>query len=100
MGNFFDYIQKLISKVNKYWLTIIIFLVVTFFVGDSTIMHRISYDQKISQLGNEIEQITKDKEDKLKKLESLQSDSETLERYAREEFQMTAPNEELFIIVD
>jgi Septum formation initiator len=100
MGNFLNKIQKLISKVNKYWLTLAIFLIITFFIGDSTIMHRISYDQQIDQLESQIEEITKAKEANLEKLKALQSDNETLERFAREEFQMTKPDEELFIIVD
>ena len=100
MRNFLNKIQKLISKVNKYWLTLVIFLVITFFIGDSTIMHRISYDQQIDQLERRIEQVTKEKESNLEKLKALQSDNETLERFAREEFHMTKPDEELFIIVD
>lgn len=100
MRNFFNKILNLISKVNKYWLTIIIFLVITFFIGDSTIMHRLSYDQQINQLENEIDHLSKEKEQNLKKLEALQSDNETLERFAREEFQMTKPGEDLFLIVE
>ncbi|MDL2322525.1 septum formation initiator family protein [Bacteroidales bacterium OttesenSCG-928-A17] len=100
MRNFFDKIQRLLSKVNKYWLTVIIFLVITFFIGDSTIMHRISYDRQIIDLENQIDQISREREGNLEKLESLQSDNETLERFAREEFQMTKPNEELFLIVE
>ena len=100
MENLLDKIHRLVSKVNKYWLVVIIFLVITFFIGDSTIMHRISYDKQINQLETQIEQLTIEKEQNLEKLKSLQSDNETLERFAREEFRMTKPNEELFIIVD
>jgi Septum formation initiator len=100
MENFVNKTRELTSKVNKYWLTLIIFLVITFFIGDSTIMHRISYSRQIKQLEKEIEQVSKEKDLNQEKLEALQSDNETLERFAREELQMTRPNEELFIIID
>lgn len=100
MGNLGENIKKILGKVNKYWLTVIIFAIVTFFVGDSTIMHRVSYDRQINQLEKEIEQITQEKEKNLEKLRALESNNETLERFAREEYYMTKPNEEVFIIVD
>jgi Septum formation initiator len=100
MENLILKIRALLSGVNKYWLTIAIFLIITFFIGDSTIMHRISYNQRINQLKVEIDRTSKEKEKNLERLEKLQSDNETLERFAREEFHMTKPNEELFIIVD
>ena len=93
-------LKKYGSRVNKYWLTVIIFVVVTFFIGDSTIMHRVSYDRQINQLENEIDFYTQEKEKDLEKLKALESDNETLEQFAREEYRMTKDNEELFIIVD
>jgi len=56
--------------------------------------------RQISQLEKEIEQVSKEKELNQEKLKALQSDNETLERFAREELRMTKPNEELFIIID
>lgn len=100
MRKIFSKIQDTLSKVNKYWLTVIVFVVITFFIGDSTIMHRISYDQQIVDLENQISQMSRKKEENTEKLKALKSDNETLERFAREEFQMTKPNEELFLIVE
>ena len=100
MENLIQKVRAFLSGVNKYWLTVVIFLTLTFFIGDSTIMHRISYNQQINQLKKEIDRTSEEKDRNLEKLQKLQSDNETLERFAREEFQMTKPNEELFIIVD
>ncbi len=96
-----DWLYKIDIKhipVNKYYVTIIIFLVVTFCIGDSTLKKRYSYNQEINRLQNEIEYYKKLKADNTEKLNSLKSDDESLERYAREQFHMTKPDEDLFII--
>jgi len=93
-----SFLRKFFSKVNKYILTGAIFLVITFFVGDSTIFHRYRYGKQITELKNEIAKCEKEKEENEKKLKALKSDSDSLERFAREKYLMTKPNEELFII--
>ena len=86
------------SHLNKYWITIILFVILTFFVGESKIFNRISYDQQINQLEQDIDYYTQQKEENLKKIETLQSDNESLEKLAREQYQMTKSDEEVFII--
>jgi len=86
------------KKVNKYVVTLLIFAIVTFFVGDSTILRRIAYDKQINQLKSEIDFYTKEKEKNLEKLNAIKTSDESLEKYAREQYLMTKPNEELFII--
>lgn len=100
MENFLFKLKAYLGKVNKYWLTGALFVVLTFFIGDSTIMHRFSYDKQIDQLEKDIDFYTREKEKNLEKLNALQSDNETLERFAREEYRMAGENEELFIIVE
>jgi len=92
-------IPKITNRINKYYLTAGIFFVLTFCIGDSTLYKRYLYDKKISELEKEIETYQKEKETNEAKLKALYSDDESLERFAREEFLMTKPNEELFIIV-
>jgi cell division protein FtsB len=91
-------IFRIYKKVNKYWLATIFFVVVTFFMGDSTLSKRISYDREISRLKKEIEYYTKQKEETQQKLDALQSDNESLEKWAREQYQMVKCNEDLYII--
>ncbi|MCL2651058.1 MAG: septum formation initiator family protein [Candidatus Azobacteroides sp.] len=93
-----DFIKSIPSKVNKYVLTGIIFLIVTFLIGDSTIRQRYEYDRQISELENEIAKCRKDSAENMQKLEALKSDNESLERFAREKYLMTKPGEELFVI--
>ncbi len=97
-----DWLRKIDLKsipINKYYVTIFIFLIVTFFIGDSTVKKRYAYNQEINRLQDEIEYYKKLKEENSEKLNSLKSDDESLERYAREQFHMTKPNEDLFIII-
>jgi cell division protein FtsB len=90
---------RILRKINKYGVAAIFFFVITFVVGDSTLSKRISYDQEISRLKQEIEYYTSLKEEKQQKLDALQSDNESLEKWAREQYQMVKPNEDLYIIV-
>ncbi|MDR1633312.1 MAG: septum formation initiator family protein [Dysgonamonadaceae bacterium] len=98
MANWIEILEKYRQKLNKYWVTVIVFAVLTFFTGDSTILKRISYTQQINDLESEIEYYTKEKEKNLEKLNAIKSNEESLEKYAREQYLMTKPDEELFII--
>jgi len=98
MKNWIEIFEKYRQKVNKYWIAVIIFVILMFFVGDSTILRRIAYDKQIRQLRSEIDYYTKEKEKNLEKLNAIKSSDESLEKYAREQYQMTKPDEELFII--
>lgn len=101
MSNRFNNIFKWIrSKLNKYWIACIIFIVITFLMGDSTVFKQIAYNQQINHLKSEIEFYTKKKEENSQKLKALHSNDKDLEKLVREQYLMTKPNEELFIIVE
>ncbi|MDR0681075.1 MAG: septum formation initiator family protein [Dysgonamonadaceae bacterium] len=86
------------NKLNKYWVTAIIFILVSFFMSENSIFKGFSYRWQIHQLKEDIEYHTKQKEENLQKLNALRSDNESLEKLAREQYRMVKPNEELFII--
>ncbi len=100
MKKLIDIFNKYRCKINKYWFAFIVFFIITFFIGDSTLQNRYVYDLKINQLEKDIELYRKQKEENLEKLKALHSDNESLEKFAREQFQMTKPDEELFIITE
>lgn len=95
-----DFFNKYKHKVNKYHVTIVVFLVVTFFVGDNTLLDGIHYRMKINTLQHDIALMKKENEEKLNQLNALQGDKESLEKFAREQYLMTKPDEELFLIVE
>ncbi|GHT03174.1 hypothetical protein AGMMS49525_07820 [Bacteroidia bacterium] len=86
------------TKVNKYWVAVGVFLLLLLFFNENTLFKNISYHHQIEQLKAEIIFYTAEKEAYLKKLETLNSDKETLEKIAREQYRMVKPDEELFII--
>ena len=100
MKKWLDFFNKHKNKVNKYQITIIIFLVVTFFVGDNTFLDGIRYEMRIKSLQNEVESLKAENEKKLQRLNTLKGDNESLEKFAREQFLMTKAGEDLFLIVE
>ncbi|MCC8145577.1 MAG: septum formation initiator family protein [Bacteroidales bacterium] len=100
MGKAIEIFHFIKSRLNKYWIAVIFFVIITFFVGESTIAKRFSYNRQIKQLESEIEYYTKQKDENEQKLKDLHSDNESLEKLAREQYQMTKENEELFLIKD
>ena len=92
--------NQYLARLNKYWLVIIIFLIITFVIGDSNIYKRHLYDEKIQTLENEIKYYQKEIEINRKKLDDLHTSRERLERFAREEYFMKKSNEDVFIILD
>ena len=86
------------SKLNKYWIAIIAGLVLTFLVGEYNIFNRISYNYQITQLRSQIEDYTRKNEENRQKMKELNSDNETLEKLAREQYNMVKPDEDLYII--
>ncbi len=100
MSRIKEFYKKYISKINIYWLTIIVFLIVTFTLGDSSLYKRYMYDEKIRSLEKEIKNYQDEIEINTKKLNDLHTDKEGLERFAREEYLMKKSNEDIYIITD
>jgi cell division protein FtsB len=100
MKKWTDFFNKYKTKVNKYQFTILVFLGVTFFIGDNTLLDGIHYTKRINDLQKEVETLKKANENTLQRLNALQSDEESLEKFAREQFLMTKSDEELFLIVE
>ena len=75
-----------------------VFFALTFVMGDSSLYKRYTYDEKIRSLEKEIKHYQKEIEINSKKLNDLHTDKEGLERFAREEYFMKKPNEDVYII--
>lgn len=98
MSRLKDFYRKYITKINPYWLVTLIFIALTCTVGDSNLYMRFKYDEKINSLEREIKEYKKEIEINSKKLNSLRTDKEGLERFAREEYFMKKENEDVYII--
>ena len=95
VGEIFQFVK---SKLNKYWITGIAGLALIFLVGEYNIFYRISYNYQITQLRSQIEDYTRKNEENRQKMKELSSDNESLEKLAREQYQMVKPDEDLYII--
>ncbi len=100
MSRIKDFYNKYLSRINAYWLVTIVFFAMTFVMGDSSLYKRYTYDEKIRSLEKEIKHYQKEIEINSKKLNDLHTDKEGLERFAREEYFMKKPNEDVYIIKD
>ena len=98
MSRIKDFYNKYLSRINAYWLVTIVFFALTFVMGDSSLYKRYTYDEKIRSLEKEIKHYQKEIEINSKKLNDLHTDTEGLERFAREEYFMKKPNEDVYII--
>ena len=96
MNSFGRKIKLLLT--NKYIVTLLAFGVyITFFDGNSLI-DRMHTRRKIADLQKEIAFYKQNIATDQAKLEALNSSLENLETFAREEYLMHKPNEEIFII--
>ena len=93
-----EFYKKYLAGLNKYWLVTIVFLSVTFLIGDSNLYNRYKYDEKIRSLESEISRYKKEIEENKKKIQELQTDKLGLERVAREEYLMKKEDEDIYII--
>lgn len=85
---------------NKYTLSIILFFSWIFFFDQNNLIDRVDNIQRLHQLEKDrvyyIEKINEDTE----RLKELKSNSSNLEKFAREQYLMKKPNEDIFIIVE
>lgn len=85
---------------NKYVIVVLIFLLWILFFDENNIMAHRKNKQRLKALKEQCvyyrEKIEADKQ----KMEELRSGTRSLEKYARENFYMTKPGEELFLIVE
>ena len=99
MANIFQVFRnRYPSKKKVRWLVAIVFLIITFTIGDSNIFMRTKYDEQIRSLEREILRYREEAEDNRRRLVELRSNDDDLERFAREEYLMKKPDEDLFII--
>ena len=84
--------------INKYTITLVIFAIIIIFFDSNSLIDRYKAYREKQELKKEIaeykEQIKKDQEF----LDAIQSDTEALEKFAREEYKMKGENEDVYII--
>ncbi len=84
---------------NKYILTILVFLVWIILLDPNNLISRVRGIRTRNRLEQEKEYYMARIEEDRRKLTELRTSNENLEKYAREQYRMKRPDEDLFIIV-
>ena len=84
----------------KYVVALAIFVGTIGFVGESSIVNRISQQREISRLKGEINEYNRKFNQDKKTLDALKNDPEALKEVARSRYFMKTDNEDIFIVED
>jgi cell division protein DivIC len=85
---------------NKYFIASLLFLVWIVFFDENSFISHAENKRRLHELNNHKEYyLKKIKEDK-QKMEELHAGKNELEKFAREQFYMSKPDEDLFIVVE
>jgi cell division protein DivIC len=84
---------------NKYFLTIIIFVVWVFLLDSNNLIARYKDMRELHKLKIDREYYIKRIEEDRLKLHELKTDNHNLEKFAREQYHMKKPDEDLYIIL-
>jgi cell division protein DivIC len=95
---------KIIDKIppafrNKYILTIIIFVIWIILFDSNNLISRFKELSELHKLKKDREYFSKRIEADRKKLYELKTDNDNLEKFAREQYRMKKPDEDLYIIM-
>lgn len=85
---------------NKYILTISVFAVWMLFFDQNNLVDRIKMTSEIRQLEADREYYQGEIQKDSTRLNELTTNKENLEKYAREQFLMKKPNEDVFVVIE
>jgi len=95
---------KILEKIppafrNRYFLTVIIFIIWLSLFDSNNLIARFKDLRELHKLRKDREYFTDRIETDRKKLHELKTDNENLEKFAREQYRMKKPDEDLYIIL-
>ncbi len=85
---------------NKYVLTILVFGIWVFFFDQNNLLTRISDVKALRRLEEEKLYYQQKIKDDQQRLRELKTDNANLEKFAREQYRMKKPNEDIFVIIE
>lgn len=94
---FFDKLPPVFR--NKYLLTLIIFIIWIILLDSNNLIARYKELKNLKKLKADREYYTKRIEEDKRKLKELKTDNQNLEKFAREQYRMKKPEEDLYIIL-
>jgi len=96
----FKFIEKIPAIFrNKYLLTVIIFIVWLLLFDSNNLIGRYKEMKELNKMKSDREYYIKKIEVDKRKLYELKTDNHNLEKFAREQYRMKRPDEDLYIIL-
>ena len=96
----FKYIDKIPPAFrNRYLLTVLIFLLWIVLLDSNNLVTRIKDMKELKKLKSDRDYYLKKIEADRQKLHELRTDDQNLEKFAREQYRMKKPDEDLYIIL-
>jgi cell division protein DivIC len=96
----FRFIEKMPPFLrNRYLLTIIIFFFWLLLLDSNNLISRVREMKNLRKLKSEKEYYVQRIEEDKRKLYELKTDNQNLEKFAREQYRMKKPEEDLYIIL-
>ncbi|MBO5816946.1 MAG: septum formation initiator family protein [Paludibacteraceae bacterium] len=83
--------------INKYAITLYLFAIIYLFIGDQSMLKRISKAREIRHIQKEIQQVKQQTLEVENMLNSLDN-KDSLERYAREQYNMHEDGEVVYLV--
>ena len=85
---------------NKYWIVIIIGVLITVVVDENSVMQRLKLDMQISDLKEQIADYNAQYERDQARLKDLRRNPHAITKIARERYFMKADDEDIFVLSD
>jgi len=85
---------------NKYFIACVLFLAWIVFFDENSFISHSANKRRLNELNRQKEYYLERIHDDTQKLEDLTAGKEELEKFAREQYYMSKPDEELFIVVE
>ena len=96
----FKYIEKIPPFLrNRYLLTIIIFVIWLLLLDSNNLISRYKEMKDLRKLKSDKEYYVQRIEEDKRKLYELKTDNRNLEKFAREQYRMKKPDEDLFVVL-
>jgi cell division protein FtsB len=85
---------------NKYWIVLIIGVLVVGVVDENSFLKRVQLESKISDLKDQVEEYNSQYERDMTRLRELETNPKAIEKIARERYFMKADDEDIFVLSD
>lgn len=85
---------------NKYWIVLIVGVLVVGVVDENSFLKRVQLESKISDLKDQVEEYNRQYDRDMTRLRELETNPKAIEKIARERYFMKADDEDIFVLSD